>query len=502
MPPSSELPERLRQALLEFAVQLRAAAGLAGSRSLALSKEAGRHTKQGCLALARSSRQGCGFLVARGELVWRRDLLPALQQCMARAQHALEDVSTWEAFRLRDLDDDEGIGDYVNVQFEVFVRELGRLPGPALAALAFLAARLVSTLNAMSEVLIEEMLCGRTALSRACLVTSVAPGCAALYHFRAALAQPPPAAAGGASEVPPGSSSSSSSRSGGGAESAPDAATALVRRARRMPPMFWLAISPSSAVALHASKAVFSAVTRAVLRARLQALALFVALCAAALRAHRGGALSGVLRHGGMPPAVRRGVATAWYTAQKLSRSSWQNFVVYSAALKERLERSSTAPPDPPPSTLEAAPLPLPGALAPPVFGGPPDLSAASAPEPHDMSPFKTMHLSPDLADPSTSEQPEVGPFKTMLLASERVSDELPTVVPLCTVPGDLPLLTMIEPVLVCEPPAVSGSACSCACLPVMIRLRPPATAAGLLRKQHVPRRASPVRSERDAPQL
>jgi hypothetical protein len=227
----------------------------------------------------------------------RNDMImsPRVQALIVAVSHALKALCSLELKQLEDHDGSEpsSINGLVTPQL---LTQLRCLPKHALVVGMIVALRLISTFNAVSDACIDELLHGRTMISKVCLATAVLPGWLTLHYFRHDLLE------------------ESMVTSLDGRHEAQ-----LIRNLRRMPPVFWFTTWTSSAVTLHVVKRLSVHIVQSILRLRWRvAFSLIVAGAAAAIAPCRDHQKEGIER---FPPIIAGILSTAWYQSQVVSRA-------------------------------------------------------------------------------------------------------------------------------------------------------------------------------------
>lgn len=222
----------------------------------------------------------------------------ALQPYVSRLQDLERKALSVEVLSIRSSEDVQSSLDSVShfrKQLEFVAAET--MPSPAVAATAFLAARLVGAVNGIGDAAIGELLYGQSLLSRLGLVAAVTPGWLALVLYRNVLLKD--------IQLPPGWSYGGSLAGTSDDEDVKlQTAALLARNARCLPPAFWLAVSVSGAVSLQVVRDSVSRIVRSVLRIRFPVLLVFAAAFAAN-RAGKERLLSGVTQAvQRLPPSV------------------------------------------------------------------------------------------------------------------------------------------------------------------------------------------------------
>jgi hypothetical protein len=239
-----------------------------------------------------------------------REMLPTIRRCVSTAHAALEELKQSEALQLRRLEDLPSFADYASRcadQLDQLASELRRMPRSAVFAATILALRLIAAVNAIGDAAIDEMLHGRTLLSKVGLMSATMPGCLAVYHYRHALLADLPR-------------SSSEAGESSGALLSLQKVEVLARNSRRMPPAFWLSIAISGSVALQVAKKISSRAIRGVLRFRMKLLLSLAALYVAFSRFDTDWASRLVLRWGRwLPPPAAEACALVLYRLQAVS---------------------------------------------------------------------------------------------------------------------------------------------------------------------------------------
>lgn len=304
---AQEASQRSAQRMHAIAEHSAAAAKLVTKRSL--------QARQAALA----SSQECAVLVAECRarmLEQARKAWPVLQHRATAMRHALKELQHTRALQLQRPEDVPTFADSVSdfrEAVDALVSGLHLMPTPAVAVVIFLSLRLVSALNNLADVVITELLQGRTTLSRLILLVAVAPGWLAVLLYREVFIEdwpkqpldPLPVETLQAEQL--------------------HAAKLLALNARRLPNAFWLATSMSAAVTLRAIQEASLQALRVVLRVRLRVL-LGVALACAIARGRGKQRGREAFAHiaAAFPPAMVKTMSTGWYHLQAISRSAFE----------------------------------------------------------------------------------------------------------------------------------------------------------------------------------
>lgn len=247
------------------------AASVAAEQSAWAARVTSQRVQQGMKVASMSAQQGAiGAMEYARALGQTREMLPTIKRCVSTAYVALEELKQSEALQLRRLEDLPSFADYASRwcdQLDLLAGELRRMPRSAVIAASVLALRLVAAVNAIGDAAIDEMLHGRTLVSKFGLAAAALPGWLALYHYRHALMVDLPT-----------SPRNGEAKLGSGALLSLQKLEVMARNSRRLPPAFWLSIAVSGSVALQVAKQVTSRTIRGVLRFRMKLLLSLAAL--------------------------------------------------------------------------------------------------------------------------------------------------------------------------------------------------------------------------------
>lgn len=105
-------------------------------------------------------------------------------QTSAILMHELEQSEAFQVRKLEDLPSFAESMSRLTRQLDSLMAEIRSMPREAAVAAAIVVVRVLATLNNLGDAAVRELLHGRTALSRLGLVTTVAPGYIAVYHYR------------------------------------------------------------------------------------------------------------------------------------------------------------------------------------------------------------------------------------------------------------------------------------------------------------------------------
>lgn len=275
--PSDTLLLALRTAIARLRVvaghareQVIVLAEAAAIHSVQAAQETARGVQKGCAVASRGTQQGAKAAVAYARVLRQApSMLPVLQRVVSTTYEALEEIKQSEVLQLRRLEDLPPFVDYVSrlVQHvDILLAELRLMPRSAVFCGTVVVLRLVSAVNGLADVFIDEMLHSRTAVSNIGVVAAIAPGCLLVHHFWHVLLHQVNTDALCFGEVASPSEPSTWQRL--------EAASTLARNARKMPIIFWLTTAISGSVALQIAREVASRVIRRTLSVRLRSLML------------------------------------------------------------------------------------------------------------------------------------------------------------------------------------------------------------------------------------
>lgn len=251
--------------------------------------------------------------------------LRQLQACLSQVE---EHVLRHQALQLRDYSQEETAQLWAGLR--QLAAEVERLPGPAVATLAFLVLRLLTTFNALCDALVVEVLTRRTWLgsigSGIGLLAAGSPGWYLAYRFRRVILK----------DVAPTATELSANAGNAGVQ----VMVKLLRNVRQLPPGFWCASIASTMLSLRVVQMFSIGTVRAVLRLQWRSMVLLT-LGAVAARAAQQGRLAELPRPyvEQLPPGVARAVSTTWYELQAISRRSWSAAVAAAERSRRHLPK-------------------------------------------------------------------------------------------------------------------------------------------------------------------
>mmetsp|Transcript_44569 Transcript_44569/g.83660 ORF Transcript_44569/g.83660 Transcript_44569/m.83660 type:complete len:538 (+) Transcript_44569:36-1649(+) len=264
------------------------------------------------------------------------DVAPAA----ARAFQRLEEL---EALQLRHPESSPSAEEWIantRNDFQPLFAEFRRMPRCAVAAAMLVSLRVITTLNALTDVAIKELLHGRSTVSRAGLAAAIFPGWLVIYHHRRNLLEDVFVDSRGVADA-------------GDVDfefSACDRLqwhTKLARNLLRMPPLFWLTTSISGVITLQMLRDLGAKAVHRVLHMRLRMLLAGTTAVSLLLTSdkvigccHNFIALAAERYVESLPPDRARAISTAWYQLQANLRSATAEIITVCAIALDAARQS------------------------------------------------------------------------------------------------------------------------------------------------------------------
>jgi len=211
--------------------------------------------------------KSAGIFLRQAALIAAESSLVISKQFMTALNRVLRDLQASEALKVRRPEDVLSFESSLASLRRVFALdalgdELRALPWPAVTASAFLSLRALSALSDIADTLLHELVCGTSLLARSAGLMLALPGWLAVWHFRSLFLQE-------FRSIP--FNAQGQVQAGGAATVR--LAQAL-RVARCLPPVFWLSVAMSGAIATQLARILGKRGFHVVLRTRARGLVL------------------------------------------------------------------------------------------------------------------------------------------------------------------------------------------------------------------------------------